>query len=154
MDIQEERHDRASGASPVIAMGWTYESTQLDVPLYQVRLKLGDIDRSDQQLQDEEITRFLAETDSVDGATLLAAKALAARYARSVDKWVGDLKILASQRHRSYLELVKALTGKASIHAVPSAGGVFQSEKESLEANSDLVTPFFRRGLHDNVDER
>ena len=133
-------------------MSWTYSQSQLDEPRNQVRLKLGDTDSSDQQLQDEEIDQFLAETDSVEGATLAAARALAARYSRSVDKWVGDLKILGSQRSRHYLALVKALSGKASIHAVPSAGGVFQAEKEDMEQNNALVQPFFRRGQHDNLE--
>lgn len=133
-------------------MGWTYEETRLTEPRNQVRLKLGDTDASDQQLQDEEIDQFLSETDSVDGATLLAAKALAAHYARSVDKWVGDLKILASQRSTHYGNLVKMLTGKAYLHAVPSAGGVFQSDKDNMEQNTSLVPPFFRRGLHDNQE--
>lgn len=131
-------------------MSWTYDATELDEPRNQVRLKLGDTNPNDPQLQDEEIDRFLNEADSVDGATRMAASALAARYSRSVDKWVGDLKILASQRSRHYLELAKSLTGRASIHAVPSAGGVFQADKDGMEQNSSLVQPFFRRGQHDN----
>lgn len=133
-------------------MAWTYDESELDIPRNQVRLKLGDVDRSDPQLQDEEIDQFLAETDSVDGATFRAARALAARYSRSVDKWVGDLKILASQRSRHYLELAKALSSSALIHGVPSAGGVFQSDKDAMEQDSSLVQPFFRRGMHDNTE--
>lgn len=133
-------------------MSFTYEETLLDVPRNQVRLKLGDTDKNDPQLQDEEIDQLLDETDSVDGAVRLAASALAAKYSRSVDKWIGDLKILASQRSRHYLELAKSLGGRASIHAVPSAGGVFVADKESIESNESLATPAFRRGMHDNLE--
>ena len=132
-------------------MAWTYDETALDVPRNQVRLKLGDTNKNDPQLQDEEIDQLLSESDSVNGATLLAARALAARYSRSVDKWVGDLKILASQRSRHYLELAKTLAGKASIHAVPSAGGVYVADKEAMEQDDSLVQPYFRRGQHDNL---
>jgi hypothetical protein len=135
-------------------VSWTYDETLLATSeLFQVRLKLGDTDTSDQQFQDEEIQRFLTEAGSVDGAVQRAARALASKYSRNVDKWVGDLKILASQRARAYRELAESLTGTASTHRVPSAGGIYVSEKEDIAANEDLVAPSFIRDQFDNVEE-
>lgn len=133
-------------------MAWTYDPADLDDPIYAVRLTIGDTNPNDPQMQDEEIQSLLDLTgNSVASASAKAARALAARYARSVDKWVGDLKILASQRQRHYLNLSEELEGASALgHGVPSAGGIRVSQKESMEANDDLVQPFFRRGMHDN----
>lgn len=134
-------------------MAWTYDSSALDVPLNAVRLLIGDTDSAAPQLQDEEIQTFIDTTDSSAAAAALAARALAAKYSRSVDKWVGDLKILASQRHRHYLLLVEKLESQGGVHGVPSAGGIRVSEKDAQSTNDDLVSPFFRRGMHDNLGD-
>jgi hypothetical protein len=134
-------------------MAWTYDLTNLGGNrIAQVRLKLGDTDVSDPQLQDEEIDVLLDQTSSIDGAALLGARLLAARYARSVDKWVGDLKILASQRHRAYLDLADKLSATGIAYGMPSAGGIRVSEKETQAENDDLVSPSFVRGQHDNTE--
>ncbi len=133
-------------------MSWTYNPAALEIPLNMVRMLLGDTNMADPQLQDEEIQAFVDATDSTTGAAALGARALAGKYARSVDKWVGDLKILASQRHRHYLLLQEKLERQSFGHGVPSAGGIRISQKEAVEANSDLVPPFFKRSQHDNLD--
>lgn len=135
-------------------MSWTYDETALDLLRNQVRLKLGDTKASDPQLNDEEIDLLLEQNDdSVVGAALVGSRLLAARYARDVDKWVGDLKILASQRHKHYLDLAETLaTASVLLHGVPSAGGVYVADKESNAANESLVSPSFIRGMHDNVE--
>lgn len=133
-------------------MAWTYDPSALDDPVNAVRLTIGDTNPSDQQLQDEEIQSLLdISGNSVESASAKAARALAAKYARSVDKWVGDLKILASQRQLHYLKLQETLEGRSALgNGVPSAGGIRISQKEAQEENDDLVQPFFRRGMHDN----
>lgn len=128
---------------------WTYDPNDLTAPLNKVRLLVGDTNENDQQLQDEEITDFLTEAGSATGAAVLAVRALAAMYARQADKWVGDLKILASQKHRNYLDLEKSLVARYSAFGYPSAGGIRVSDKESITENDDLVKPSFRRNLHD-----
>lgn len=134
-------------------MAWTYDATALDDPINQVRLKLGDTNSGDPQLEDEEIDLFLDEAGSVEGAVRRAALAIASKYSRQADKWVGDLKILASQRARAYRELADSLGGVASVYQVPSAGGIRVSDKEEIETDDDLVVPSFRRGMFDNVEE-
>lgn len=131
-------------------MGWTYDASALDQPLNAVRLEVGDTNSLRPELQDEEIAVFIANSTSTIGAAALAARALAAKYATSVDKWVGDLKILASQRHRAYLEIQARLEQQAFRHGVPSAGGIRVSQKAAQAANTDLVKPSFRVGMHDN----
>lgn len=134
-------------------MAWTYDPSGLDIPLNLLRLAIGDTNTNDQQLQDEELEKFLALAGSVDSAAILAARALQAHYARSVDKWVGDLKILASQRARAYGLLVERLEAGSGLRGIPSAGGIRVGEKEVLAEDTDMVSPSFRRGMFDHIEE-
>jgi hypothetical protein len=134
-------------------MSWTYDETALADPTNQVRLKLGDTNPDDQQLSDEEIDLLLSEAGSVESAVQRGARVLAARYARQTDKWVGDLKILYSQRARAYRELAESLSGTVSVFRIPSAGGIRVSEKETMASDPDLVAPAFRRDQFDNTEE-
>jgi hypothetical protein len=133
-------------------MSWTYNPEDLTTDLNKFRRLLGDVNEDDQQYSDEEAEMFLGAAGSIEGAVARAAKALAARYSRNVDKWVGDLKILNSQRAKAYLELSKSLSGAASTYRVPSAGGIRISQKEEVEADTELVVPSFRRDHMDNVE--
>lgn len=135
-------------------MAWTYEDTELDInPIYRVRLKLQDTNEADPQLQDEEIQLLIDQAGSEAGAVHAGARVLAARYARSVDKWVGDLKILASQRARAYRELAGEYEASALITGVPSAGGIRVAEKDAQASDASLEQPHFFRGQHDNLEE-
>jgi len=121
-----------------------------------VRLAIGDVISTDQQLQDSEIVGLLTTYGSVRSASAEAARILAFKYARQADKWVGDLKILASQKSRMYLDLYKSLVGESGtvmpIWAVPTAGGVYVGDKESQAANDALVKPSFTRNAMDYRD--
>lgn len=135
-------------------MAWTYNVAQLATSaLFRVRLAIGDTNTNDQQLQDEEITQILDEAGSESDAIANAARVLEAKYARYVDKWVGDLKILASQRTRAFRELAEKYEASAGGYRVPSAGGIRISDKETITGDSDLVPPSFTRDLHDNTEE-
>lgn len=132
-------------------MAWTYTPENSDT-LSRVRFLIGDTDSTDQQLQDEEIQMLLGLGGGVQVTAQKAALALAAKYARLTDKWVGDLKILASQRARRYQELATTLKTEAaasSLYAVPTAGGIYVADKETQEQNDALVHGSFKRDMHD-----
>lgn len=138
-------------------MAWTYDP-ELALPRDQVRLLVGDTDADDPQFQDEELDFLVAAHASVYSAAAVACRSLAGKYARYADKWVGDLKILASQKARAYERLAEQYDKQSvsdvanlAILGVPTAGGVYVSEKEQQEADAELVKPFLKRGMHDNV---
>lgn len=135
-------------------MSWTYDSADLTTELNQVRLRIGDTNELDQQLSDEEIQSFIDMSSSVDGAVVLCLRSLAAKYARYTDKWVGNLKVLASQRHRHYLQQLEAATTASGAIGVPSAGGIRRSQKETYEADDDRLGTSIYRDMHDNTEER
>jgi tRNA isopentenyl-2-thiomethyl-A-37 hydroxylase MiaE len=130
-------------------MTWTYNSASIGTDLAKVRLQIGDTDTNDQQLTDEEIQFFIDTEQTIFMAAYRCALALVAEYARKVDKEMGDLKLLAAQRHRHYLQLAAQLKQK-NVPGIPSAGGVYISEKDTLEDNTNLVKPFFQRGMMEN----
>jgi hypothetical protein len=134
-------------------MPWTYDS-ELGTTKDLVRLTIGDTNSRDEQLQDEEIQVFLdANSDDVLSTAKQLVRILIAKYARGVDKWVGDLKTLASQRVDHYKALLEVLEGQEStglgFAGVPTAGGVYSGEKQLQEAREDLAKPSFVRGVHD-----
>jgi len=135
-------------------MSWTYD-TSLPNDRDRVRLLIGDTLTQDQQLSDEELDAMLEIYGATISTAIAACRALAAKYARYADKWVGDLKILASQKSRAYFKLAEELQSAGSSAlgtalAVPTAGGIWVGEKEMAESDADRVEPFFRRGMHDH----
>lgn len=136
-------------------MSWSY-NTSLATDKDTVRFLIGDTDTTDQQLSDEEINGLLTLTGSTMAAAIRAARGLAAKYSRRADKWVGDLKILASQKAKAYLALAEELeNGGSSLsgtrtHQRPFAGGISVAGKEALEDDDDWPRTSFQRGMHDN----
>ena len=130
-------------------MTWTYNSASIGTDLAKVRLMIGDTNTDDQQLTDEEIQFFIDTEQTIFMAAYRCALALVAEYSRKVDKEMGDLKILAAQRHRHYLRLANELK-KKNVPGIPSAGGIYQTEKDTLTDNTNWVQPFFKRGMMEN----
>jgi len=84
---------------------------------------------------------------------------LAAKFSRKADKNVGDLKISFSQLAKQYLEQAKAYENKDDDEinsyypgSTPYSGGISISEKDSVESDTDRVTPNISKNMHDNPD--
>jgi hypothetical protein len=128
-------------------MSFSYD-TSLATSKDRVRFAIGDTDKDDPQFSNEEITALLTIYGSVTVTASAAARALSAKYSREADKWVGDLKILASQKARAYKDLAESLESAAtSATGVPSAGGISVAQKQAYEADTDRVAPFFKRDM-------
>lgn len=137
---------------------WTYDPAQLvgtsaAVLRNQVRTLVMDVNVSDQQLWDEQITFCLAEQGgNIYLAGAAACKLLAAKYSRDVDTTQGELHRLYSARQKAYAERATELQsiGERRAGGMPYAGGISVSDKTTQNANSDRVQPAFLRGLTDN----
>jgi hypothetical protein len=136
---------------------WTYDPT-LPTPKDQVRFLMGDTIAEDPQMQDEEIDALLTATGGAVGtAAVVGVRSLAAKYSRQADYWVGDLKLLASQRAQAYLrlggqlaEMGESLLTISRVHQIPFAGGISVSQKELLALDADWPPTSFKKGMHDN----
>lgn len=140
-------------------MTWTYGGTPgRETPEERrdaVRSLVGDVVQSDQQIQDEEIAFFLAESrENVYSAASLVARNIAAKYARLVDSNVdsGGIQVSYSQRQANYESLANSLKreasrrGEVSIFTV-GAGGISNIDVDRVRSNSDRVKPVFSVGM-------
>lgn len=127
-------------------MAWSYD-TSLTTTRDRVRFLIGDTDTNDQQLSNEEISFVLSDnSDKVYAAAVECVRALRAKFARLVDRSVGDLKNSYSQRQKAYEDLETALQKKATGNiASIMAGAVYESTSEADRTDSTILQPFFKR---------
>lgn len=136
-------------------MAWSYDASDLDTTtasgrLNTVRLLLGDTDTLDQQVQNEEITFALSQTnDNVYFAAAWLARTVASQYARKVNVQLdGSLSADYSDLAKQYTSLAETLEyqGKktgAIIGVV--AGGLTKSDINAVRTNTDRIEGSFRR---------
>lgn len=136
-------------------MAWSYDASDLDTAtssgrLNTVRLLLGDTDTLDQQVQNEEITFSLSQTnDNVYFAAAWLARTVASQYARKVNVSLdGSLSADYSDLAKQYTSLAETLEyqGKktgAIIGVV--AGGLTKSDINAVRTNTDRIEGSFRR---------
>ena len=133
-------------------MAWDYVPT-LAKDKDRVRFLIGDTDTNNQLAQNEEIEWVLKTEANVYMAAATVAKSLARklRNAGLEELKAGETKI-RFQRAADLLSLANDLTLRGSNHQIPSAGGVFQADRDALNEDTSLVekAPAFTRDLHDN----
>ena len=112
-----------------------------------VRLLVGDISTSTarEYLTDTDYDYFVAQTPNLYAAGALAANSLAALFGGSgSEKKVGDLSIKRADA-AYYRDLAKQLQRMSALQSAPYAGGISQSDKASVESDTDRVKPAFTR---------
>lgn len=109
-----------------------------------LRFLVGDTSTSasGELLSTGEANYLLGQYGSPRAAAPHAARALAAYYANQADKYVGDLRIFASQKAAAFFKLADALKLSVAIGAVPFAGGL-------VTASGSTKAPQFTVGMHD-----
>lgn len=130
-------------------MTFTYDPT---TARGRVRLLVGDTDENQPiRLEDAEVDVFLELMGSERAAAAEGADALAARYARQLEGGSGGLQ--PSRTRAQELRTTAArLRASVSMFAVPTAGGITQSDRDTLDADTDRLRPAFRRGQLDSPD--
>lgn len=134
-------------------MTWSYDVDDLETsPKDQVRFLIGDMFTGDQQLQDEEINFAISLRASVWGAAAECCRALAAKFARSVDSAAGDTRTWLSQMAKGYSAKAGEFEAKAAMNgaSAPYAGGISVADKIRQEADRDRVAPQFQIGMTDD----
>lgn len=114
-----------------------------------MRLHLRDTSSGRQLLQDEELKYFLDQNGSnIWRAAADACEVLASREAQA--KSVGDLSL--SGMGINWRDQAKAFRLRANRTALPYAGGLTVTDKETREQDTDRATPFAVRTLHQHPD--
>ena len=132
---------------------WTYDPTQLSTnPLYRVRMMIGDVVETQQQLADAEILYAVATRTTTYGAAAECCRNLSARYARSVDQAAGAQKISYSQMSQAYARQAIAFETRATMagSGKPYTGGISEADKSQQSGDEDAVQPSFGVGEFDS----
>lgn len=129
-------------------MTWSYTGDPNKSDLDKIRFIVGDTDKNDQLLTDEEIQYLIDNESDANMAAFTASETIAAKFSRLADESVGQVSVSYSQKAEHYWKLAKTLKLKANKLAVPYAGGISQSDKTNVENDTDRVEPFFNRELH------
>lgn len=134
-------------------MSWSYSGNPASSTLDKVRWLVGDTDTTDQQLSDEEIAAALVDAgDNPYVAAIICTEALISKYSRLVTKSVGDLSISYGDIVKNYRSLLGDIRRRSTLQlCTPYAGGISVADKEVDEGDSDVVQPFFKRGMHDDT---
>lgn len=129
---------------------WSYSGDPSSSELDAIRFLVGDTDAEDPLVANEEIAYALSAEGSVQKAAARIARAIAARFARTADKQVGDLRISYSQRAAQYGSIANRLEAQADRSDVRVyAGGIGIADKDAVAQDSDRVRPAFERGRFD-----
>tara|TARA_B100000497_G_C7626900_1_gene376718 strand:- start:108 stop:563 length:456 start_codon:yes stop_codon:yes gene_type:complete len=141
-------------------MAWSYDEGNLNTTdatgrLNSTRLLIGDTDTNDKQVQDEEVSFALAQSNNnVYKAGSWLCRSIAAKYSRKVNTELsGALSADYSDLSRHYLSLADVLdyqgkTSGASVGAV--AGGITKSTVEAVRQNTNRIEGSFRRDRFTN----
>lgn len=140
-------------------MTWTYDGTPGNATAGErrdsVRFLVGDTDTNDQQVMDEEITFALLEaSENPYGAAAIAARAIAAKYARLVTTDAEGLSQEFSQRQEHYTGLAQKLEQQAVRYGGSALGisstGTSLSAMRAARDNEDRPPSRFYQGRFRN----
>lgn len=132
-------------------MTWTYSGNPSSTARDAVRFLIGDTDTTDQLITDEEISYLVSIHGNTHRVASEACRAIAAKFARLMNRSIGGLAADFSAKYRQYLELADNLLSKDEVIPVsPFISGFSRSAKEAEELDTDRETTFGRKGQHDN----
>lgn len=103
------------------------------------------------KLSDETIDYFLSSEPSVWYAAAMCCDAIAGQQAGVSGMTVGDLSITYGGTQSNYASLAKQLRMRGSRAAVPFAGGIKITDKDTELADTDRAEHAFSVGMHDDV---
>jgi hypothetical protein len=117
-----------------------------------VRFLIGDLDATDYLLDADEMTYVLATETNIYLAAIMACDAIIAKMARYIDVSMGKTKETQSQLKKHYEELRATIQLAISRGEQASlyVGQILDEEIDEDEADTDLIQPHIKVGIHDN----
>lgn len=132
-------------------MAWTYSGDPSSSQRDSIRFVIGDTDVNDQLLTDAEIDYMIATYGVSRHAASESARAIAAKFARLMNRSIGGLSADFSAKYRQYLELADKLeAGEELVPVGPFVSGWSKSQKEAVDSDTDREPIFGRKGGMDN----
>jgi len=115
-----------------------------------IRWEVGDTASANPKFSDEEVQYAYDQEGSVLGAAAHLCEQLSSRYAESINRQLGSLRVDARDMTTSYANKAAALRKSAVKYAVPYGGGISLSKQELFDADTDIIPAQFDVGIHDN----
>jgi hypothetical protein len=118
-----------------------------------VRLLIGDSDEADLLLSVDELAYILSVESNIYQAAIMACDAILAKLARYPDFQMGRTKESQSQMTAQF-EAVRTRIQNAVTRGEQKSlyvGQIFEDEIDEDEADTDLIQPHFKVGIHDNT---
>lgn len=133
-------------------MSFEYSGDPETSPKDYVRFLIGDTDREEPLLNDEEIKTFLSlYNNGVVMSAIRCCETIAAKFSRRVNESVGRVRMDFSQAAKAYRDMAMDLRRRLAIeHAKPYAGGISVADKMAQAINADRVKPDFTKQMMDN----
>lgn len=132
-------------------LNWSYTGDPANSTRDAVRFLVGDTDGDDPLLYDGEIDWLITNDNDPYATASKAAYAIASKFARLMNRSVGNLSADYSTKYRQYLELAASLDQQAKGQTIaPWASGYSKSIKETFATDFDREPIFGFKGQHDN----
>lgn len=135
-------------------MAWSYSGNPASSSKDAIRFLIGDTRSDDSLVQDEEIAWALTQHSSIYAAAALVAESIASYFAtQATSVIIGPIREDYGQRAKDYTAKAKDLRNKATERGTINffCGGISVSDKETSEADTDLVQPIFKKEMDDIV---
>ena len=115
-----------------------------------VRLLVSDTDSENFLMEDEEIDFFISEEPNKYFAAASTANTMIMRLEGAFfeDQKVGETR-LRTKRINELKLLIDQWRARGATHQLPSAGGIFESDKEAMDDNTNILKSDFERGMSD-----
>lgn len=134
-------------------MSWTYSGDPTVSKKDQVRFLIGDTDKTEPLLDDQEINYFLGQyNQGAINAAIRCCEQIAAKFSRRVNEAVGQVRMDFSQAAKAYRDMAMDLRRRLAIEdTTPYAGGISVADKSAEKANADRVKPDFTKHMDQNT---
>ena len=129
-------------------MSFSYDETALSTELNKIRLYLGDTVSTDPFLQDEEIAMIQADYTTFYRRVAECCRLICSKLARKVDYRLSRLTEKSSVIYDRYKAMADRYEAMSSA-AYPWSGSIYKADKESVEDDTSLVKPKFKKGQMD-----
>uniref|UniRef100_A0A6M3M8X2 Uncharacterized protein n=1 Tax=viral metagenome TaxID=1070528 RepID=A0A6M3M8X2_9ZZZZ len=131
-------------------MTFTYDVSKLTEELNRIRLEIGDTDSNRPLLDDEEIEQIISEIDSFNQQVAKCCRLVCSLFASEPSSVrIEGFSENYKEAHDHFMKMAEHYERLGG--GGPWSGSHDDAFKEATEANTSLVPPFFKRGMHDNT---
>lgn len=133
---------------------WEYSGNPAYSAKDQTRFLIGDTNKYEQLLSDQEIEWLLGQYNNTPmNAAIRACETIISKYSRLADETVGQVRIMFSQKAKAYQTTLTMLRNRLAMEdAAPYAGGINVSDYITNLNNSNLIRPDFYKHMMENWD--